>query len=263
MTRKWFVCGNWNADVATLSAALDRANSLKVSALVPEIEVVVAAPSVFLIPVKEKLAGTKTLHGTTIGVAAQNTYITENPAYKGDMSVTKLAEVGIHYVILGHSQEQTLFSDTALVAAFKAKAAIAAGITVIYCVGETLEQREAGETLSTIDEQVQAVVEQLNEAAWSKMIIAYEPVWAIGAAKAATEKQVQPVHAHIRKYLETNVSPAVAAATRIIYGGAVTASNAGNLSIRPDVDGFLVGRSSLKGEFSSICNAKPSYKASS
>ncbi|KAJ7186551.1 triose phosphate isomerase [Mycena filopes] len=255
--RKWFVCGYWDAKtVNSLSAALDLAGSLKRSALSKGIEIALVPPSIHLTQVKAELANGHYLAGTTVGVGAQNTFITEDPVYKGDMSVTQLVENGFKYVILGRVDPEATFSETGLIAAYKAQAAIAAGLTVIYCVGETLEQRDAGEVLSVVSEQVQAVIDKLDEAAWSKMIIAYEPTWAIGAAKPASEKYLQPVHTHIRGYVATHVSPAVAAATRIIYGGGVTSNYIGNLACREDVDGFLVSGTRLK-EFREICNSQP------
>ncbi|KAH7096570.1 triose phosphate isomerase [Auriculariales sp. MPI-PUGE-AT-0066] len=250
MPRKFFVGGNWKLNPTSLSAAKALATSLKQASLNDNVEVVVAPPSLYVIPIQD------TLVGSNVGVAAQNSYIKESGAFTGEISVAQLADAGVKYVILGHSERRTLFSETCEVVALKTKAAVAAGLTVVYCIGETLEEREADKTTAVVDVQVQAAVKELDEKAWSKIVIAYEPVWAIGTGKVATADQAQEVHKHIRTYLDKHVSASVAAATRIIYGGSVTAANSADLATRPDIDGFLVGGASLKPEFTNICNAK-------
>jgi len=140
----------------------------------------------------------------------------------------------------------------------KTRTALDAKLDVILCIGETLEQRESGKTVEVCQEQLKAVVDVLKESDWSKIVIAYEPVWAIGTGKVATSAQAQETHADIRAYLSKAVSPAVASSTRIIYGGSVNAANCKELSTQGDVDGFLVGGASLKPEFVEIINAKTS-----
>lgn len=211
-------------------------------------EVAIAPPSLYLIPVKESLRA-------DIHVAAQNSYFKTSGAFTGEISPTQLANAGITWVILGHSERRTLFHETSELVAQKTVAALEAGLSVILCVGETLQEREAGATASVVQEQLKPVVSLLKESDWSKIVIAYEPVWAIGTGKVATSAQAQETHADIRSYLAKAVSPTVAENTRIIYGGSVTAANCKELSAQPDVDGFLVGGASLKPEFVDIINA--------
>ncbi|KAI0765040.1 triose phosphate isomerase [Fomes fomentarius] len=209
------------------------------------------APALYLIAVKESLRG-------DFKVAAQNSYLKTSGAFTGEISPAQLADAGIPYVILGHSERRTLFHETSKLVADKTRAAIDAGLSVILCVGETLEEREAGKTKQVVEDQLKPVIEVLKEADWSKVVIAYEPVWAIGTGKVATSAQAQAAHADIRSYLSTAVSPAVAENTRIIYGGSVNAANSKELGGQKDVDGFLVGGASLKPEFVDIINARRS-----
>ena len=134
------------------------------------------------------------------------------------------------------------------------KQALESGINVLPCIGEKLEERESGKTEEVVFRQIKAIADNISD--WSKVVIAYEPVWAIGTGKTATPDQAQEVHASLRKWLAENVSQAVSDSTRILYGGSVTGSNAKELGAKPDIDGFLVGGASLKPEFIDICNAR-------
>ena len=165
-----------------------------------------------------------------------------------------LASAGVRYAIVGHSERRAKWETNAVVAE-KAAAGVAAGLRVIACLGETLGEREAGTTVSVVSAQLAAYAKALPAAAWKEVVIAYEPVWAIGTGKVATPAQAQEVHAALRNWLSSNVSPAVAASTRIIYGGSVTGANAAELAGQADIDGFLVGGASLKPEFGAIINA--------
>jgi len=215
----------------------------------PLTEVVVAPPSLYLLPLLETIR-------SEIKVSAQNCHAKTSGAFTGEISPTQLANAGIPYVILGHSERRTLFHETSESVAQKTRAALDASLSVILCVGETLEQRESGQTAKVVEEQLKAVVDLLKETDWSKIVIAYEPVWAIGTGKVATSAQAQEAHADIRSYLTKAVSPAVAENTRIIYGGSVSAKNCKELATQPDVDGFLVGGASLKPEFVDIINSR-------
>jgi len=213
-------------------------------------EVVIAPPALYLVPLKS-------LVRKEIQLAAQNSYFKTSGAFTGEISPTQLVDAGIPYVILGHSERRTLFHETSELVASKTKAALDASLKVILCVGETLAEREAGNTTEVVNSQLQTVVDVLKDAAyWSNIVIAYEPVWAIGTGKVATAAQAQDAHAEIRQFLKTQVSESVAETTRIIYGGSVTAGNAKELSTQPDVDGFLVGGASLKPEFVDIINVQ-------
>lgn len=212
-------------------------------------EVVIAPPSLYLIPLRDILR-------KGLQVSAQNCYFKDSGAFTGEISPAQLSDAKIPYVILGHSERRSLFHETSELVAQKTKAALNSSLKVILCVGETLQEREAGETAAVVEKQLQAVVDVLRESDWSNIVIAYEPVWAIGTGKVATSAQAQEAHEDIRKFLSKAVSPAVAENTRIIYGGSVTAANCKELSTQPDVDGFLVGGASLKPEFVDIINAK-------
>jgi triosephosphate isomerase len=161
----------------------------------------------------------------------------------------------VPWVILGHSERRALFGEDNETVGAKVRAALDAGLHVIACVGERLDQREAGDAESVVAAQLAAIAAPLAEADWARVVIAYEPVWAIGTGVVATPDQAQAMHASIRGWLGGKVSAGVAAATRIQYGGSVTAANAVTLAACPDVDGFLVGGASLKPEFVDIVRA--------
>jgi triosephosphate isomerase len=169
-------------------------------------------------------------------------------AFTGEVAPPMLVDLGCQYVILGHSERRTLFGETDAIVNAKTKAALAAGLTPIVCVGETLEEREAGRTAYVVTTQVRGSLAGLSPADLEKVVIAYEPVWAIGTGKVATPEQAQEVHALIRGLLGSLASPAVAAVVRIQYGGSVKPDNAADLAAQPDIDGALVGGASLKAD---------------
>ncbi|KAF3930669.1 hypothetical protein ABW19_dt0207421 [Dactylella cylindrospora] len=247
MPRKFFVGGNFKANGSTkaIQTIVDNLNS---ASLDPNTEVVIAPPDLFVLSTAEKASN-------GVKVAAQNVFDKPNGAWTGESTVSMLVEHGIEWVILGHSERRTIFKESDEFVADKTKAAIAAGLNVILCIGETLEEREAGATIGVCNRQLQAVVDKITTADWSKIVIAYEPVWAIGTGKVATTEQAQEVHEALRKWLATAVSPEVAEATRILYGGSVSAKNSKDLAKQPDIDGFLVGGASLKPEFVDIINS--------
>ncbi|KAK7052104.1 Triosephosphate isomerase [Favolaschia claudopus] len=238
MSRQFFVGGNFKMNPNSVSEKRALTELLNQAHLDPSVEVVVSPPFLYLIPLKEILR-------KEIKIAAQNCYFKDSGAFTGEISPVQLKDAGIPYVILGHSERRTLFHETSEIVAQKTKAALAS----------SLSQRETGKTTEVCSEQLKAVVSVLSEADWSKIVIAYEPVWAIGTGKVATSTQAQETHADIRAYLSSAVSPAVAKSTRIIYGGSVNKGNCKELSVQPDVDGFLVGGASLKPEFVDIINA--------
>ncbi|PPQ76839.1 hypothetical protein CVT26_002297 [Gymnopilus dilepis] len=242
MSRQFFVGGNFKLNPASLQAS---------SALIEDVslEVVIAPPTIYLVPVSQIVR-------KDVKVAAQNCYFKESGAFTGETSPKQLVDAGIPYVILGHSERRTLFLETSAVVATKTRAAIDAGLKVILCIGETLEQRESGKTAEVCQEQLKAVVDVTKPEDWSKIVIAYEPVWAIGTGKVATSSQAQEAHADVRAFLSKAVSNEVAAKIQILYGGSVTAANCKELARQPDVDGFLVGGASLKPEFADIINAR-------
>lgn len=209
-------------------------------------EVVIAPPALYLLDVVRQ---TK----PPVQVAAQNSYVVASGAFTGEISPHQLVDAGIPWVILGHSERRSLFGDSDALVADKVKAALAAGLKVIACIGETLQEREANITNDVCHRQLAAIVNVLDEKDWKNVVVAYEPVWAIGTGKVATVQQAQDVHKDTRAWLAKQVSPAVAQATRIIYGGSVNAKNSAELGGSADIDGFLVGGASLKPEFIDIC----------
>jgi triosephosphate isomerase len=247
MVRKFFVGGNWKCngtseDVKKIVSTLNEGQ-------VPSpdvVEVVVSPPFVFLQLVKASLR-------PEFHVAAQNCWVKKGGAFTGEVSAEMLANLGVPWVILGHSERRAILNESNEFVGDKVAYALSQGLKVIACVGETLEQRESGSTMEVVAAQTKAIAEKVKD--WSNIVVAYEPVWAIGTGKVASPAQAQEVHLELRKWLETNVSPEVAASTRIIYGGSVTASNCKELATQPDLDGFLVGGASLKPEFIDIIKA--------
>lgn len=165
-----------------------------------------------------------------------------------------LKDVGATWVILGHSERRQIFNETDELIAQKVVHALEQGLKVIACIGETLQEREAGQTEAVVFRQTKALADAVKD--WTNVVLAYEPVWAIGTGKTATPQQAQEVHAALRKWLTENVSSSVSNSLRIQYGGSVTAANARELASQTDIDGFLVGGASLKPEFVNIVNAK-------
>lgn len=189
-----------------------------------------------------------------VHVAAQNCYKAEKGAFTGDISPAMIKDCGGNFVILGHSERRNVFGESDQLIGEKVKHALESGLCVLPCIGEKLEERETGKTEEVIFRQMKYIAENIND--WSKVVIAYEPVWAIGTGKTATPQQAQEVHTQLRKWLASNVSQTVADSTRILYGGSVTGSNAKELATQPDIDGFLVGGASLKPEILDIINAR-------
>uniref|UniRef100_UPI00359030F8 Triosephosphate isomerase n=1 Tax=synthetic construct TaxID=32630 RepID=UPI00359030F8 len=248
MARKFFVGGNWKMN-GTQESIKSLVETLNANNLDNKVEVVIAPPAVYLPQVRQQLR-------KDIQVAAQNCYTKGSGAFTGEISPEMLKDLGIPWVILGHSERRNIFGESDELVAEKVKHALEAGLKVIFCIGETLEEREAGKTTEVVARQLKAIAKKISESDWSKVVIAYEPVWAIGTGKVATPEQAQEVHAAIRKWLASNVSAEVAESTRIIYGGSVNGSNCAELAKQPDIDGFLVGGASLKPEFVDIINAK-------
>ncbi|KEF55628.1 triosephosphate isomerase [Exophiala aquamarina CBS 119918] len=252
MGRKFFVGGNFKMN-GTISSIKEIVHNLSTAKLDSNTEVVVAPPSLYLLLTREHL-------GPNIEVAAQNVFDRPNGAFTGEISVAQLKDSNITWTLLGHSERRTILREEDEFVACKAKAALDGGIGVILCCGESLEEREAGTTVDVVTRQLAAVNKSIGKDGWKNVVIAYEPIWAIGTGKVATTEvrcaeQAQEVHAAIRKWLSESVSPEVAEATRIIYGGSVSEKNCRELAKQTDVDGFLVGGASLKPAFVDIINA--------
>ncbi|XP_068432047.1 triosephosphate isomerase [Clinocottus analis] len=244
--RGFFVGGNWkmNGDKESLQRLM---SSLSAASLDERTEVVCAAPSVYLDLVRSGL-------DLRIGVAAQNCYKEAKGAFTGEISPAMIKDCGADWVILGHSERRHVFGESDELIGQKVAHALASGLAVVACVGEQLQQREDGTTEEVVYAQTQVIAENVTD--WSKVVLAYEPVWAIGTGKTASPEQAQEVHEKLRAWLRANVSDDVADSVRIIYGGSVTAANCRELASQGDVDGFLVGGASLKPEFVDIINAR-------
>jgi len=245
MGRKNFVGGNWklNGNKASIDGIID---FLKAGPLSQNTEVVVGCPQCYLQYTSEHMVA-------GVGVAAQNCYKAEKGAFTGEVSPAMIKDLGCEWVILGHSERRNVFGESDELISEKIGHALASGLKVIPCFGEKLEEREAGKTEEVVFAQLKAMLPNITD--WSRVVLAYEPVWAIGTGKTATPEQAQEVHASIRKWLSEHVSADVANAVRILYGGSVTADTCRDLGGRPDIDGFLVGGASLKPDFVKICNA--------
>lgn len=243
--RRKLVAGNWKMHGS------HSANAELVSGIVaarPYVcDVAVCVPFPYLSETAVALAATDIRWG------AQDCSAHEQGAYTGEVSVGMLAEFGCRYVIVGHSERRQYHQESDQLVADKAKAALARGVTPIVCVGETLAQREAGETDAVVKRQLSAVIHTLGHCA-GEMVVAYEPVWAIGTGRTATPEQAQAVHALLR--LQLQAATAHAADMKILYGGSVKADNAATLFAQPDIDGGLIGGASLKAaDFIAICRA--------
>jgi triosephosphate isomerase len=247
--RRSLVAGNWK-----LHGSLRGSREL-VAAIVagagdlPAVDVAVCPPFVYL------PAASGWLAGSAIGLGAQDCAVESAGAYTGEVSAAMLVDVGCRYAIVGHSERRALYGDTDAVVARKALAAAQAGLIPIACVGETLAERESGTTLEVVRRQLGAVLEALPTPLLPNLVVAYEPVWAIGTGRTATPEIAQAVHADIRATLlrrDATIAPAL----RVLYGGSVKASNAKDLFAMQDIDGGLIGGASLQAtEFLDICKA--------
>ncbi len=236
------IAGNWKMH-NTIAEALDLVRDLKAAVADAQgVEIVVA-------PVFTALhAVARELEGSNIAVASQNVYWEEKGAFTGEVAPGMLKEAGCTLAIIGHSERRQYFGETDETVNRRVKASLAAGLTPIMCVGETLEQREAGSTMQVVETQVRGGLEGLSADDAAKIIIAYEPVWAIGTGKTASPEQAQEVHAAIRGIVAGIAGQGVADGIRIQYGGSVKPDNVDELMAKPDIDGALVGGASLKSD---------------
>lgn len=251
--RKPWIGGNWkcNGTKASITALVEQLNHAPIPA--PDAaDIVVSPPFLFL----ESVAGRIR---PEIKVAAQDCNAKGMGAYTGSTAPEMLKEFGINNVILGHSERRDIFHETNQEVGEKCKKALALGLTVIPCIGEHRAERESGRTNEVLFPQLEALAANITD--WSHVVVAYEPVWAIGTGLVATPQQAQETHAAVRAWFREHVSPAVADAIRIVYGGSVSGANSAELARCPDVDGFLVGGASLKPEFAQICSNIAAAKA--
>ena len=237
--RRPFIAGNWKMNLSR-AEAVALAQGIVEQLEATDVEVAVAPPSVYLHAVGQ------VTQGSAVGLSAQNMYHEACGAFTGETSASMLLDLGCKYVILGHSERRHILGETDEDVNRKALAALAAGLVPIICVGETLQQREAGKTQSVVKQQCEGSLAGLSNEQMIGVVIAYEPVWAIGTGKVATPDQAEEGHADLRRLLETRYNSDVAAAVRIQYGGSVKPENASELLGQPNIDGALVGGASLK-----------------
>jgi triosephosphate isomerase len=245
-----FVVGNWKMH-KTVAEALALVTELKNQlASLREVDVGVAPPFTALHPVAKRL------EDSPIVVAGQDCFWEAKGAFTGQIAPAMLRDVGCTWTIIGHSERRQLFGETDATVARKVPAALAAGLGAIVCVGETLAERDAGTTTRVVETQLAGGLAEVGKDAIDRLVIAYEPVWAIGTGRTATPAQAQEVHAFIRGWLGGRFGAAAAAAIRIQYGGSVKADNAVQLMKQADIDGALVGGASLQAaDFVAICRA--------
>lgn len=247
MARKKIVAGNWKMNM-TPSQAVALCDELKDLVKSDSVDVVYCVPAIDIVPVVEAVKG------TNVEVGAENMYFEEKGAYTGEISASMLVDAGVKYVIIGHSERRDYFKEDDALLNKKVKKALEAGLTPILCCGETLEQREMGITLDWIRMQIKSDLVDVTADQVATIVIAYEPIWAIGTGKTATTEQAQEVCKAIRDCIAEVYDAATAEAVRIQYGGSVNAANAAELFAQPDIDGGLVGGASLKADFGKIVN---------
>ena len=248
MARKKIIAGNWKMN-KTPSEAVELVNLLKDLVKNDDVDVVYCVPAIDIVPVVE---ATK---GTNVAVGAENMYFEESGAYTGEISAAMLVDAGVKYVIIGHSERRDYFKEDDVLLNKKVKKAFEAGITPILCSGDSLEQRELGVTMDWIRLQIKSDLAGVTADQVKSMVIAYEPIWAIGTGKTATSDQAQEVCKGIRDLIAEIYDTDTAEAVRIQYGGSMNAGNAAELLAKPDIDGGLIGGASLKADFGQVVNA--------
>ncbi len=245
--RKKIIAGNWKMN-KTPAEAVELIELLKPLCKNDDVDVVFCVPAIDIIPAVDAAKG------TNIAIGAENMYFEDKGAYTGETSPVMLKEAGVGYVVLGHSERREYFKETNADVNKKVKKAFEHGLVPIMCCGESLEQREQGVTMDFIRQQVKEGLNEVTAEQAASMVIAYEPIWAIGTGKTATTDQAQEVCAQIRQCIAEIYDAATADAIRIQYGGSVNAKTAPDLFAQPDIDGGLVGGASLKADFGQIVN---------
>ncbi|MBR6223867.1 MAG: triose-phosphate isomerase [Lachnospiraceae bacterium] len=248
MSRRRIIAGNWKMN-KTPSEAVKLVEELKDLVKNDDVDVVYCVPAIDIVPVVE---ATK---GTNVQVGAENMYFEESGAYTGEIAAPMLVDAGVKYVILGHSERRDYFKEDDVLLNKKVKKAFEAGLTPILCCGESLEQRELGVTMDWIRLQIKSDLSGVTADQVKKLVIAYEPIWAIGTGKTATADQAEEVCKGIRELIAEIYDQATADEVRIQYGGSMNAGNAAELLAKPNIDGGLIGGASLKPDFGQIVNA--------
>ena len=249
MARKKIIAGNWKMNM-TPSEVVALVETLKPLVKTEEADVVFCVPAIDLVPVMEAAKG------TNIQVGAENMYFEDKGAYTGEIAPAMLTDIGVKYVIIGHSERREYFAETDETVNKKVLKAFEYGLTPIICCGETLTQREQGVTMDFIRQQVKVGFLGVTAEQAKTAVIAYEPIWAIGTGKTATTEQAEEVCKGIRECIAEMYDTDTAEAVRIKYGGSVNAATAPELFVQPDIDGGLVGGAALKPDFGKIVNYK-------
>ena len=248
MARTFFVGGNFkmNGSKDSIRTIVDNLNDAK---LPDNVEVVLCPPAAYL-----NLTADLNKQ-PNVSVGAQNCYLKESGAYTGEISPLAIKDCGAEWVILGHSERRTIFNESDEFIAEKTKFAVDNGVKVILCIGESIDEKKAGKTLEICKRELSAVIKTVTKDDWNKIVIAYEPIWAIGTGLAATSQDAQDIHHEIRDYLRSEIGE-IADSIRILYGGSANGKNAPDFKDKLDVDGFLVGGASLKPEFVNIITSR-------
>lgn len=240
--RRYLIAGNWKMNTTRESGVALAKAIAEGSKGSDSVDVLVCPPFPYLIPVADAV------EGTSVKVGSQNCYFEDEGAFTGETSVAMVKDAGATSVILGHSERRHVLNETNEDINKKVAKTLAGGLQAVLCVGELLEEREANKTEAVLDEQMEGGLNDVTADDMANVVIAYEPVWAIGTGKTASPEQAEAAHAHLRKWLESRFSKEVADATRILYGGSVKPANAEELLSQPNVDGALVGGASLTPE---------------
>jgi triosephosphate isomerase len=247
--RKPIIAGNWKMNKTSVEARDLASKLLPLVSGVKDRDIVLAPPFTALSAVAEAIKG------TNVALSAQNLFWEDKGAFTGEISAEMLLDLGCKYVIIGHSERRQYFGETDETVNKKVKQAFKKGLLPILCVGETLTEREAGKLMEIISRQVTGGLKDITAEDVKKVVIAYEPVWAIGTGKTATPEQANEVHALIREKVKSLYTSDIAGGLRIQYGGSVTPENVSSLMAKPDIDGALVGGASLKPEsFAALVN---------
>ncbi|CUM66940.1 uncharacterized protein PRCAT00004626001 [Priceomyces carsonii] len=247
MARQFFVGGNFKMN-GTKESVTKIVDNLNKADLPKNVEVVIAPPAPYIaLAVEENKQ-------PTVQISAQNVFDKASGAYTGEISPDQVKDLGATWTLTGHSERRTIIKESDQFIAEKTKFALEQGLSVILCIGETLEERKSGVTLDVCARQLDAVSKIVSD--WSHIVVAYEPVWAIGTGLAATPDDAQETHKGIRAHLAKTIGEKAASEIRILYGGSVNGKNASEFKDKPDVDGFLVGGASLKPEFVDIIKSR-------
>lgn len=242
MSRRKIAAGNWKMNL-TFEDGMELARKVSHMQVPEDVEVVMGIPSLYLKPAIDML-----LHVPRVDVAAQNCHQAAKGAFTGEIAATMLSSISCPYVILGHSERRQYFAEDSSMLVEKISQAHENDLEVIFCCGESLELRESGEHFTYVKQQVKEALFHMDKETFSKMVIAYEPIWAIGTGKTASPEQAQEMHAEIRKSIAEKYSSDIADIIPILYGGSVKAANAKEIFGQADVDGGLVGGASLDPE---------------